>query len=83
MWEAIATFSDGSIVRAFAVPDGQIHIYEGDQELPSDSLHMQVNGDTSNSRFSPESLAQTLRFWCYEFRRGEELESVQIRFLRG
>jgi len=80
MWEAIATMTDGSVIRAFALPDGTIHIYEDEDEYPSDTL---VPDHDDPIGFSPESLSTTLRFWCYEFRRGEQLESVQIRFLRG
>lgn len=80
MWEATATLMDGSVIRAFALPDGTVHIYEDEGEYPSETL---VPDEQSPTGFSPESLATTLRFWCYEFRRGEQLETVQIRFLRG
>jgi hypothetical protein len=82
MWEAIVTMLDGEVVRAFATPDGTVYIFEDDNEKPSDTLTFEP-GETSNvSRFSPEGLSALLRFWCYEFRRGESFESVQVRFLR-
>jgi hypothetical protein len=82
MWEAIVTMADGEVVRAFATPDGTVYIYEDENERPSDTLTLEAGEDPDVTRFSPEGLASLLRFWCYEFRRGESFESVQVRFLR-
>jgi hypothetical protein len=83
MWEALATMSDGSTICAYGIPDGTIHIYEDDNIRPTDTLTHENYTGAFRYSLSPEALAETLRFWIYEFRRGEEIESVQVRYLRG
>jgi hypothetical protein len=82
MWEACATMSDGSRICAYGLRDGTIHIYEDDTIRPTDTLIHEDYSRSFRHSLSPESLAETLRFWIYEFRRGEEIDSVQVRLLR-
>ena len=78
MWQATATLADGEVLWAVQLPDGRVCVYGENNNSPLDCLTVDDRGTYIGS---PEWLSQLLREWVYEFRRGIDLELIQVRLL--
>lgn len=78
MWQATATLADGEVLWAVQLPDGRVCVYGAESDYPVDTFEV---GDDAAFVGAPEWLSQVLREWIYEFRRGIELELIQVRLL--